>query len=77
MLFARPLRYNGRRETAGTETQLRDLPGAGREHRRMPAAFRGEVAAGGLSREAPAEDSISIAGGSDSPAASFNLKASI
>ena len=73
MLPARPLRYNGRRETAGAPTQLgvfREVP---RPCQREPAPVRSEEAAGRLSREAPAEDSNPIAGRSDSPAASSNL----
>ena len=38
----------------------------------MPTAFRAYVAARRTTRDAPAKDSISIAGGPDSPAASFN-----
>ena len=73
MLPARPLRYNGRRETAGAATQLRAFRKVIPDCQRTPAVLRALEAAGRLSREAPAEDSNSIAGGSDSPAASFNL----
>jgi hypothetical protein len=73
VLLARPLRYNDRRETAGAATQLRALREASPDCQRTPTALRASEAAGRLSREAPAEDSNSIAGGSDSPAASFNL----
>jgi hypothetical protein len=68
-----PPRYNGRRETAGRETQLGAITAAGRDCQLIPAAFRAYVAAGRASRDAPAEDSNSIAGSSDPPAASFNL----
>jgi len=72
-LLARPLWYNSRLEPAGEATQLGVFLEAETDCHRLPAAFRAREAAGRLSREAPAEDSNSIAGSSDSLAASFSL----